>query len=244
MQTCLGRHGAEALRAGLLLPWLLIGLIMLLAPGSCRAAEHQSALWLGVNIDGDVASGPEWSDWRYRLQIQARGFDALEGTRQAIVGAGLSRRLPNRFTVSGGYRHFRTQSDAIGGFYENRLWQQLNWSTGSWGGSTFKARTRLEQRFVQGRSGTGWRFRQQFRWDIPIKSLDGYDLVIGAEPFWELRDTEWTEAGFTQYRTFLGIATYINPGLRLDAGYMHLVISRRGGRDFNNHVLIANFSFR
>lgn len=213
-------------------------------PTGARAAEHQSALWLGVNIDGNLGSGPEWSDWRYRVQLQARGFDALEGTRQAIAGIGLSRRLPKGFTVSGGYRYFHTDSTAAGTFHENRLWQQLNWTTGGWGRSTFRWRTRLEQRFVDERSGTGLRFRQQFRWDVPISSWDGVDFIIGAEPFFELRDTEWTEAGFTQYRTFLGIATAINPQLRLEAGYMHLVISRRQGRDFNNHVFIANFSFR
>lgn len=222
---------------------------MLLVAASClappaQAAEHESALWLGTSYTGPLGDGPEWSRWRYRAQLQARGFEALDGARQAIIGLGLIYRLPNSFSISGGYRYFHTQFDGAGSVHEQRLWQELNWTTGGWWGGTLRSRTRLEQRYLQERSGTGLRLRQQFRLDVPLADFQGLDLVSGVESLFQLRDTSWTQAGYAETRAFIGFNKAVSPKLQIDIGYVHQRVRREQAPDFVNHILVANFNFR
>jgi hypothetical protein len=223
---------------------LLIGMAALLRTESALAGDHEAALWLSATLDGAVNNSAQWSDLRYQLNVQARAFEAFDGARQANFGAGLSYRLPKRLSIATAYRHFHTQTDGAGNFHERRLHLQLGWTTGAWWDSTLRLRTRLEHRNVEERSGTAWRLRQQLRLDIPMDSWPGTDLVLGLEPFFELRDTEWTESGYTENRTFLGITRALTPKVRIETGYLYQVVNRSNRPDFNNHILVANFRYR
>lgn len=84
---------------------------------------------------------------------------------------------------------------------EVRLLQQVGYEW--W---PLELRTRLEQRFVNVDSDTGWRIRQRIGTTVPLtEDEDGWSLTGDAEVFFTLRNTEpGGQTGLTGLRTFVG----------------------------------------
>ena len=77
-----------------------------------------------------------------------------------------------------------------GAIDEQRIWQQLTWGRPyDWG--TPLLRTRLEQRFDERRSDTGWRLRQFARWTKPVSPESRLGYRVWDEVFYDLNDTNW-----------------------------------------------------
>jgi hypothetical protein len=88
---------------------------------------------------------------------------------------------------------------------EHRIWQQLIWSK-PLNGINFLSRTRLEQRFRDDGSDTGWRLRQFMKAAYPLPGNPNMSLVAYDELFFGLNDTDWgTRSGFDRNRLFLGV---------------------------------------
>jgi hypothetical protein len=213
----------------------------MLASAPLSATENEGGVWITGNYTDSFGADDEPGPWRYTLQFQGRKFTLADGTRQAVGRTGIGYQLNDRMTLWGGYAYYHTHVNHVGTAREHRIWQQLSWTLGKGDWGTFKSRSRLEQRFRNGRDGTGWHLRQQFRGDFPVGDSRRWTLIAGDEIFFYLRDTTWSKAGYAQNRLFLGAGYKFDNGLRVEAGYMNQFIRLRGLPDLMNHLLIVGF---
>lgn len=132
--------------------------------------------------------------------------------------------------------------EAMGGIHrskegstrETRLIQQLGYKLPVKG---LKARTRLEQRFIDDAARTGWRLRQRVGFALPLSSEeDGWELAGNAEGFWTLRATSASgQTGITGLRTFIGFERSLGQ-VDLGVGYTRQQSIRKGAPDRVGHA--------
>ena len=80
------------------------------------------------------------------------------------------------------------------------------------------------------------------RLDMPTDLLRQGQFVLSAEPFFNLRDTDWgAERGFLQNRSFVGMNFRVASKLRIETGYMNIFVRRRAAIDLSNHLFVINF---
>jgi hypothetical protein len=223
---------------------ILLALALLWCSSPARATEDLTSLWLVGTLDGRLGGGEEFSPWRYRIRGQLRTFDAFDGTRQALVQNSLGRRLPGGFTLWGAYAYYQNNPSSIGSNRENRLWQQLDWTARGWEGGTLRTNTRLEQRWLSLFEDVGWRFRQQVRIDVPVRTGSRTDLIGALEGIWDLRDTDWTDRGLSQVRINVGAGFPVSASTRMQVIYQYQYRNLDGQEDLVNHILIFSFSHR
>ena len=128
-------------------------------------------------------------------------------------------------------------------FDENRIWQQVLWSK-QFDRQKLFSRSRLEQRFVETGSETGWRFRQFFKADRPLYEQSSVSLVAWNESFIDLNVTDFGQQGtFSQNRLFLGLGKKFDGprSTKLEVGYLNQFLRSRGGDDRFNHILSMNW---
>lgn len=220
---------------------------LLLIPALClalpaAAVDDSSAAWLGVQRSGNF-TGENWSSWLYMAQTEYRRFDALEGTRLAMVRGGLGYRFDRnwRAFVQADYRY--TYTPELGTFREKRLREMLLWAGPGWASTTLRLRFLLEQRWIDERRGTGWRFRPRVRVDFPIQGRPGVNGIVFAETFHDLRSTDWVDSGWNEKRLFLGARLPLRSGLDVETGYLAQWIDPFGTGDRLSHTLVAMFRF-
>ena len=104
-------------------------------------------------------------------------------------------------------------------------------------GGNLTSRTRLEQRWVEGRNSLGWRAREQLRWTKPINAK-GLSAVVSSEIFVALNSTDFgARAGFDQWRNFAGVNMPFVKGLSIESGYMNRYVRRVGAPDRIDHIV-------
>lgn len=217
-------------------------LVMLFPANSTRAVENDYALWLLASTSGDLGRS-EQSSWRYMLHGEYRLFNALEGTRQAVGRTGIGYALPRGWSVWLRYDYHHTETKELGSFRENRLQQVVNWAGHGPGITTLALRGIVEERWIEGRDGTGLRLRLQARVEWPMKSLAGAHWIVAVEPFYDLRTLSWVAAGWNQNRTVLGLSLPLSSSHRLDFGYMNQWGRPFGTQDFMSHTVWSQYRF-
>ncbi len=222
---------------------LLLGLLEFASP-NVWAIEQESGAWLVGLFSGSFGPDDNPSRWRYALQGQFRDFSLGDGVRQGVIRGGLGYQLSSKVTLWGGYAYYHTDVKNVGTAYENRIWQQVNWTMGRGDWGTFKSRTRLEQRYRENREGMGLWLRQQFRADIPVPARDDLSFILGLEVFFHLRDTDWADKGFIQNRVFIGLGYKASPRVRVEVGYLNQFFRVREAPDLMNHLAIVSFRFQ
>ncbi len=129
-------------------------------------------------------------------------------------------------------------------FNENRIVEQLTWNIGKKGPGTLAARTRLEQRTVEGRRDTGWRLREQLRYTLPIKHSKT-SLALSIESFFALNSTDWgASAGLDQWRTAIGLNIPLSKRYSLDVSYVNRYLRRSGARDRLDNIVPITLTYR
>jgi len=107
------------------------------------------------------------------------------------------------------------------------------------------SRTRLEQRFVETGSDTGWRLRQFVKFRQPFPCEPRLSVVVWDEAFFDLNSTDWGQFGsFSQNRAFAGFGWTMEnlpQSPRVEIGYMHQYIRKRAADDRHNHILGINW---
>ena len=75
---------------------------------------------------------------------------------------------------------------------EHRLVEHVVSSNlGKVGGGQLSGRLRLEQRWRDGQTGTGWRLRPSLRYTILFTSRNKVGLTLSEEPFFDLNTTSF-----------------------------------------------------
>lgn len=217
---------------------------LVLCVSDVQATDHESGIWAIASISRAFGPAEEPSPWRWSVQGQARKFSLLDGTRQGIIRGGIGYQISPNVTLWGGYAYYHTRVVNVGSTYGNRLWQQVNWTMGRWGWGTLKSRTRMEQRFREGRDGMGWWVRQQFRIDAPFGESGKFSFILGNESFIYLKETTWNDQGYIQNRLFTGLGYKASPKVTMELGYMNQHVRIRESADLINHLAILNFKFK
>lgn len=123
---------------------------------------------------------------------------------------------------------------------EHRIWEQLTLNCTRVSGLLLQSRSRFEQRFQKGSSGTAHRFRQFVRLNYRPKQRVPVGVAFFDEVFVGIEGAGWAKQGFDQNRAFLGLAVYAFERLfRVEAGYLNVFLSRQPNR--LAHVLSLNF---
>jgi hypothetical protein len=211
-------------------PLFLAPFMALSAPAVAGPPADRQA-WATVS-----ASGPVSGRWLAQAESTSRlGNDFPRLYQQELI-AGLGYRLDESASLYGGYGiviDFRPhQPNRV----EHRPYQQLNLTLGKIGGGTVSARTRLEERFVEGFGDMGVRVRQQIRYvHVLAGSLSAYGT---AEFFFNLNDTDWgARSGFDRWRIGGGLRHPVGRKLAFELGYLNQRTARSGAADQTDHIL-------
>lgn len=188
-----------------------------------------------------IATGAVRGDLFVWLEGQARAIDDVGGGSQLIVRPAIGARIARDAHAVAGYAYIRTDPATGRTTNEHRLWQQVQFvalrarDRAPW----VVSRTRIEQRMIEGQGETGWRLRQFVRFQAPIARRSGVQAVAFTEGFVNLNTTGWgPRAGMDRLRGFVGIGLPVAPRMRLEPGYLHQRVFRRGA-DGSDDVLSA-----
>ncbi len=219
-----------------------LGLAMaaaLLAMSPAHADIRDAQGWLNVTGFGPVRG--KLLAW---AEVQTRFGEDVSRLSQSIIRPGLGYQVSKSVQIYAGYGRItnHTPGPDVG---EDRLWQQLSWSGAPIAGGVISTRSRLEQRFVESGSDTGWRLRHWTKFNRPLRPGADLALVLTSEVFVALDDTDWgARSGFDQMRNFAGVGFTVAPKARIEAGYMNQYINRIGSNDRMNHIASANLFVR
>lgn len=226
------------LRAVQSLALLLGGLI------AAAAAAHESDAQSWGSVTASTALAPQWEA---HLEYHLRYSDDQSQVFQRLLRPGVTYRFNDIYTATAGLVHARNDTArASGPSDEYRFWQQFGyrlWRSES--GLQLTGRTRLEQRWVESASGTGWRLRQQVRAEYPLALLgDGYKAVGYNETFLGLNATDWGQRqDVDRVRHFVGLRIPLTGMLQAEPGYMNQWVVRPGA-DAIDHIAALNLHLR
>lgn len=220
-----------------------IALLCLLAwSGTARAStSHDEQAWINL-----TAMGPVSDKLVYLAELQPRIGDGISRLDQMILRGALGWKLSPAMTLYQGYAHIVVPVEDGRDANEERSFQQLSWTLGKpWGGE-LSSRTRLEQRWRSDGRDTGWRLREMLRYEKPMRpGSDAVNLLLSAEGFVALNDTDWgARGGFDQLRTFLGAELGLKGDSTVEIGYLNQVIDQTGDRTRIGHVASISLFLR
>jgi hypothetical protein len=215
-------------------------------PRWAQATEDLAGGWAVLTISDAFQTDTGPSRWRYWIDAQARYFDLGSGVNQYLVRPAIGFRPGDNLSVWAGYARFRTRGRSSGNVVnENRYWQQLSGTAGRWRGGTFSMRARLLQRFVDSSDDMALVLRTLVRYERPIGDDGRRSLILGLEPFFDLRTTDWSGGtGIFQNRVYAGIGWQVLDKLKIETGYMNQFFWVDNGEDISNHLFVVNFRTR
>lgn len=210
-----------------------------LIAGAGHAADVDNQIWSVAQFSTDL--GPRTL---VTLDTQARFFDDASRLGQVVFRPAVGLRLSDTTTAFVGYAYVRNSPAGRPVTHEHRAWQQLTYrAAGDGKGLTLNGRTRVEQRWVEGRDDTGLRFRQQFRLTAPLTGK--VRAVATNEVFFGLNNTDWGQRdGLHLVRNFVGVSVPVRDGLSLEPGYLNQYAVRAGRNAFQHAFNVtANVQF-
>ena len=208
--------------------------------------DNDGGFWAMVLAQGSLESlNPSldrviyWFDNQFRMTEDSGGF------HQSLVRPALGYALTDYLDGHFGYAWIHTDPDGRDAFDEHRIWQQILIS-GNVGPVGLASRTRLEQRFFEHDSETGWRFREFVKLAYPMPFEPRLGIAAYEEIFFDVNETERSgAAGFDQNRLFAGLSWKFDAewNTKLEVGYLNQFIRNRVDEDKMNHILNVNMFF-
>ncbi len=223
---------------------VLLMSLLLLSPFIGRElradTENDTGTWISslTNITLDES-------WRAALFFEPRiSFDdpqpRTDGeVRQFFTFGAIGYALDSNFTIFQGYGVLPSYSPTR---VEHRLFQDIvgRHMDEKW---RFMERFRLEERLLEGVSGTSLRGRFLLRAQHPLPVLESISGVVSQELFLNFNEPadNSPEPGFDQNRFFVGVNTPLSEHLSLETGYMNLFLERPGPRsNISNHLFVLS----
>lgn len=200
---------------------ILTAAVLLAGASPLAAAEQKLEVWLNPSATIFV------DDATFVELETAQRFREVPAGDTYYARLWLGREVFNEVTVSAAVERRHE-----GAGRETRLLQQIGYPLGPLG-----ARTRLEQRFIEGDPRTGWRVRQRLGGAIPLSSSEGGWQAVGkVEGFFTLAASKpGAQTGFTGLRTFIGLEREFG-ALELSVGYLRQQTIREGAPDTVGHA--------
>lgn len=203
--------------------------VALFATNPAQAAEEDIGAWNAINATADLNETVSVT-----MDAQLRWSNDISRLGQYLIRPSIGYKVGKNTTLSLGYAYFHTDPVGPAVSDEHRVWQQVALRlAGDGKGVTLTARSRLEQRWVEGSSGTGWRIRQQLRLTAPLAGK--VRAVAWSESFIALNDTKWGQRnGLDRWRNFVGVSAPITKAVSIEPGYLNQWV-RRPGADLVQH---------
>lgn len=195
------------------------------------------------NWDAIYLTVPITKKWGTLLELQNRLQNNWRDESVFFIRPSLYYYLKPNLIASVGYSWSTAYSLQTQKFnVENRVWEQLIYERPLKHHFHLSSRTRLEQRFINGASGTGVRLREMISIKHPIPGLPRSKnyLVTRNEFFFNFNSVSPTaQAGFDQLRCLFGLGRQFSPNTAVEAGYMINYVHRVYGPEQLNHVLVV-----
>jgi hypothetical protein len=200
------------------------------AAAPAHAADEDVQVWTAFTAAVDVS--PRVVLW---LEAQFRFNDDASRLGQTLLRPGIGYRFDPNTVATLGYAYVPTNPAGPRFFSEHRIWEQLAFRiAGDGKGPTLTARTRLEQRFVEGTPGMGWRLRQQVRLSAPLAGK--VRALAWTEPFITFNTTQWGQRrGLDRLRSFGGLSFPVAKRVTVEPGYINQWVLRPA-RDRVEHI--------
>ena len=219
--------------------------ISLASAKQTSATESDSGIWTVFSTTDVISKNGTATRWHYWFDAQARYVDLGSGANQWLVRPAIGYEIRDGVKVWAGYARFRSRNRAGRVADENRYWQQIDWRAGQWQGGRITMRVRLEQRSIDIGDDLGVVLRFMTKYVRPLAGDRNKSLIIGLEPFVDLRDTDWGgESGLGQNRIFVGMGWRVNDKLSLEGGYMNQYLWVDRAEDRMNHLAVLTVKAR
>lgn len=229
-------------------------LILILLFSTPAAAQKQvdkrSGVWLGYFNQARITD--KWGIW---LDLHARRTDFLDRWSTQIIRPGITYYANDHLRFTVGYAY--TRSYPAAGLHtvrpENRLWQQVLWTsrqkrlqTQQW--------IRLEERFnrkiANDQLQDGYNFNFRFRYLLNLMVPLNRDFIEPNTLFFAFNDEVHINAGkeitynvFDQNRLFFGLGYQFHKGFNVQVGYMNQFQQLPAGNRFNSNNVLRIFAF-
>lgn len=218
-----------------IIPTIFAAGVMLSVATPALASEdwqHWETLSVTVNLP---------DDFRISSETVARNSDArgLYEIEQAVM---VGRKVSKKATVWAGYVFNPSYNHGDFRAREHRFRQQVNFDgVAKVGPFKVGGRLRMEQRWREGRTGTGWRLRPQVKASMPLVGKTSF--ALSHESFINLNTTSFqTVDGYERMRNSASVTTPLAKNVNLEVGYLNQHGFVRGGPDTSDHVLTAGLS--
>ena len=166
----------------------------------------------------------------------AKGFYEIENN--VMVG----RKLDKVTTLWLGYTFDPHYTHGTFTRREHRFRQQASFDNfAKLGPVKLSGRLRLEERWREGLSGTGWRLRPQIKATMPLAGK--VNLAVASEPFIDLNTTVFQKVGgLERMRNSISVVVPLSKHVSVDVGYLNQHGFVRGGPDTSDNVITAGLT--
>jgi hypothetical protein len=209
----------------------LAALALAIAPAQARTTED-GQMWLNATVMQTKPGGFAWF-----AEVQPRIGNDVSRMQQLLLRPAVGWAPNDKLTLYAGYAHVVLPQENAKDRNEERFFGQASWTIGKIGKGTLSSRSRIEHRLLSHGHKTGWRAREMVRYVHPITTPDKPRMLVSAEGFVALNDTDWgARKGFDQLRSFGGFELPLAGKSTLEIGYLNQLINDPGGQRRVNHV--------
>lgn len=217
----------------MLIPLALAASIATAAPA---AASEDTQYWQTLNIGVALPDNFKVSNETVLRSSDAKGFYEVESN--FMVG----KKVNKVVTLWLGYTFDPQYSHGTFRFREHRFRQQVNFDNFAVIGKVkLSGRLRLEERWREGQTGTGWRLRPQIKATMPIAGK--VTLSVSNEDFIDLNNSSFqTVDGLERMRNAIYVTVPLSKKISIDFGYLNQHGFVPNGPDTSDHVLTTGLS--
>jgi hypothetical protein len=196
-------------------------------------AREDSQLWTSASATVELGG-----NFRLSQELVSRFSDTRNGLYEIESNTLLGYRLNKSVTVWAGYTHDPQYAGGDFTIMERRAREQVTFDNfAEVGKGKLSGRLRFEQRWREGREGTGWRVRPYIKYALPLVKSGATNLNVTSEPFINLNTTSFqVKEGLDRVRNLVAVSTKLNKKITVEAGYLNQHGFVKDAEDTSDHV--------
>lgn len=199
-------------------------------------AKEDTQHWETLNVTVNLPDNFKLNSESIFRSSDERGFYEIE--QNVMVG----KKLNKNVTAWLGYTFNPTYNQGTFRAREHRFRQQVNFdNVAQIGKVKLGGRIRTEERWREGRTGTGWRLRPQVKASMPFVGKSTF--TVSHESFINLNTTSFqTVSGYDRMRNAASVNVPLAKNVSVDVGYLNQHGFVRNGEDTSDNVLTLGLS--
>ena len=207
-----------------------------LAGAAPALANDDSQAWETLNVNVALPSHFKLSNETVVRSSDAKGLYEVEDNLM------LGYQADPHVTLWLGYTHDPQYSHSRFAVMEQRFRQQVSFdNVAKLGSASLSGRMRVEERWREGLSGTGWRMRPAVKLSVPLAGKT--KLVLNHESFINFNTTAFQKQdGYERMRNSIGLNVPLDRRISLDVGYLNQYGFVRHGPNTSDNVLATGLN--